>query len=350
MNQYSALDKTLHRQFLGGTILSQYLYQRLLDKSTDYPSPSNNQHLFITGLARAGTTALLNQLYSTSLYASICYKHAPFVLSPRLATLASAIPAKNLQPYERYHGDGILISANSPECLDEPYWIKSDPSYYLAPLSSRKIYDSSVLRGYDYLLDQYARAQHKNFTLVKNNNNHVRLPQLVKHFPKSTFLVLFRHPVAHIASLCKAHHTFLRLHEQDQFISEYMKLFGHREFGFYRCKFSYEVEDQAFESKINIHSTISDPNYFLDQWLRTHTWFLNSSIYDNHNVFCLCYELLCKEPSYLEILFKQLRIHSFTRTFRSSNAEIPLSVSGLDKYRLNDALNIYDKLLNYSSI
>ena len=48
------------------------------------PSIKNKQHLFITGLPRSGTTALLNYIYKTNSFASLTYSDMPFVLSPNL--------------------------------------------------------------------------------------------------------------------------------------------------------------------------------------------------------------------------------------------------------------------------
>ena len=47
-------------------------------------SSENGDHVFITGLARAGTTILLNALYKSNLFASLSYSDMPFVLAPNL--------------------------------------------------------------------------------------------------------------------------------------------------------------------------------------------------------------------------------------------------------------------------
>ena len=38
------------------------------------------EHVFITGLARSGTTILLNALYKSNIFASLTYSDMPFVL------------------------------------------------------------------------------------------------------------------------------------------------------------------------------------------------------------------------------------------------------------------------------
>ena len=52
-----------------------------------------NKHVFIFGLARSGTTILLNSLYSTNEYASTLYKDMPFVLSPSRFSTQTGPPA-----------------------------------------------------------------------------------------------------------------------------------------------------------------------------------------------------------------------------------------------------------------
>ena len=43
--------------------------------------------MFITGLPRAGTTSLLNFLFSLDEYGSLTYNNMPFILSPNFSKL-----------------------------------------------------------------------------------------------------------------------------------------------------------------------------------------------------------------------------------------------------------------------
>ena len=78
-----------------------------------------NKHVFIFGLARSGTTILLNSLYSTNEYASTLYKDMPFVLSPNFSKIVNK---KNILKKERLHGDGISYDIDSPEAFDEIFF------------------------------------------------------------------------------------------------------------------------------------------------------------------------------------------------------------------------------------
>ena len=66
MSNYSFLSQILNEQFLGNNALSNFLYQRILSKKLTNKSTKNKQHVFITGLARSGSTAILNQFYESN--------------------------------------------------------------------------------------------------------------------------------------------------------------------------------------------------------------------------------------------------------------------------------------------
>ena len=127
----------MHQQFLGDTPLSNFLFERLIKKGNLIPNKfKSNKNIFITGLARSGTTAVLNDIYSTNKFASLLYKHMPFTLSPRLASLASRLNNASRIEKERFHKDEIMISNESPECLDEVFWIKADKDYFNKSLNT----------------------------------------------------------------------------------------------------------------------------------------------------------------------------------------------------------------------
>ena len=82
MNNYTWLEQKLHQFALS----SQFMREVTFDfESTNISSSSETEnHIFVTGLARAGTTILLNALYKSSVFASLTYSDMPFVLAPNL--------------------------------------------------------------------------------------------------------------------------------------------------------------------------------------------------------------------------------------------------------------------------
>ena len=303
MSNYSLLDKTLHRQFLSkNNPLSKYFYQDIIKKSDKQDIP-NKKHIFITGLARAGTTALLNKIYDSNDIGSLMYKYMPFILAPDLAKIYSNILGNSKQKKtERFHNDGLFINSDSPECLDEVYWIMADNQYFDDENFSLKKIDRKIINGYKFLLERFSQIQNKKRLVIKNNNNHMRINQLSNLFPSSFFLILFREPLSHAKSLHQQHLNFTKLQKEDEFILEYMNLIGHREFGLNATRFSYptdNISENHFTNK-------NDINYWLSQWYCSYNWILESNSYNSPNVMLICYEDLCDNFEIYQNLCKSI--------------------------------------------
>ena len=123
MSNYSQINKILHRQFLNKGEILKLSIDKIKKRSLNFEL-SNPKHVFVCGLARAGTTALLEALDSTKVFGSLRYKYMPFILIPKMAKLYSRyFVSDNNHKIERLHADGLKINSNSAECLDEPFWI-----------------------------------------------------------------------------------------------------------------------------------------------------------------------------------------------------------------------------------
>ena len=121
MQNYNFLQKNLHRLVLGNSLIKKTLFE--IEKSLFYKKQvgtKDQQHIFVTGLPRSGTTILLNFIYQTNDFASLCYKDMPFILSPNLFGKISK--KKNIQSQERMHQDGIKFDLNSPEAFDDVFF------------------------------------------------------------------------------------------------------------------------------------------------------------------------------------------------------------------------------------
>ena len=122
LNNYSFLEQLLHKTALSSRFLKEMSFD--LEKSyflkycDDYP----DNHVFIAGLARSGTTILLNSIYQTGFFGSLSYDDMPFILSPNLWSKISGNGFQK-ESNERAHGDGIIISTNSPEAFEEVFWM-----------------------------------------------------------------------------------------------------------------------------------------------------------------------------------------------------------------------------------
>ncbi|MCZ6490430.1 MAG: hypothetical protein O7A06_07860 [Acidobacteria bacterium] len=123
MKNYGGLDFLLHRLALESTTMRRFafdvdcIFSNSLDISMELRTP-----VYITGLARSGTTVLLEALYASRVFATLTYRAMPFVAAPRLwSNIPSSLrPAGTLR--QRAHGDGVHIGFDSPEAFEEPFW------------------------------------------------------------------------------------------------------------------------------------------------------------------------------------------------------------------------------------
>ena len=347
MSDYSYLDIILHRLFLGDTPLSQHLYRRLLAKSTSYCHHAEYEnHIFITGLARCGSTILLNQLYAENERGSLIYGNMPFVLSPRLSHFFSRIHPSSSDYIQRSHQDGIYISQDAPECLDEPFWIKSDPDYYTKPLSCLAQPSQAIINAYRYFLARYSELQQKKGLIIKNNNNHVRLASLINSFPNSKFLVLFRDPINHSNSLTRVHELFTQLHASTPFSLEYMNYIGHREFGANHSQFQY----QALAPSANSFVKTLDLSYWLARWNESYSWLYSQDFYKSNNVAYVSYERICSDPEYLTRICFWLGLSMPTTVLlkNKNNSSIKANISASSEELLCECFDLYEKLQSIS--
>jgi len=94
MNNYSWLEQKLHKFALSSQFMREVTFDLENTKISLRREPENN--IFITGLARSGTTILLNALYKSNIFASLSYSDMPFVLAPNLWSKIS-FNKKNLE-------------------------------------------------------------------------------------------------------------------------------------------------------------------------------------------------------------------------------------------------------------
>ena len=179
---------------------------------------TDNKHVFVSGLARSGTTILLNALYESDEFASLSYKDMPFVLAPNLWSKLSP-NKKNIDSVERAHGDGVKVSTESPEAFEEVFWMTFAEDHKDT---------KEKFKNYVQLINH--KYQKKRY-LSKNNQNIKRLELISKIFPNSKILIPFRNPIQHAYSLLVQHQRFIEYSKKDAFISNYMKWIGHTEFG-----------------------------------------------------------------------------------------------------------------------
>ncbi len=211
-----------------GTLETRLLAASLSCKPVDRP-------IYVMGLARSGTTITLDFLskhgdVATHRYHDMVQPYLPFVWNWVLRRLP--LPAES--PKERLHKDGLYVTRESPEAVEEVIWNKFFPDLYdescsavLDANTSNPAFHSFYRATIVKLLLAYQRPRY----LSKANYNLTRLAYLVRLFPDARIVVMVRRPVAHFASWVKQHELFLRTQAHDPRWIETIRMVGHCEFG-----------------------------------------------------------------------------------------------------------------------
>ena len=123
MNNYSWLQQKLHQFALSSQFMREVIFD--VESSSISTNQTDDNHVFVSGLARSGTTILLNAIHESNEFASLSYKDMPFILAPNLWSKLS-FNKRNVDLVERAHGDGIRVSTESPEAFEEVFWMTFD--------------------------------------------------------------------------------------------------------------------------------------------------------------------------------------------------------------------------------
>ena len=321
MNSYSWLQQKLHQFALSSQIMREAMFD--IESSAISSNQINEDHVFVSGLARSGTTILLNAIYKSGQFSSLSYKDMPFVLAPNLWSKLSLNNAdKDL--IERAHGDGIKISKTSPEAFEEVFWMT-----FAEDVDDTK----AKFKNYVQLINH---KYNKKRYLSKNNQNIKRLELISNIFPKSKILIPYRNPIKHGQSLLNQHKRFIKNSKKDNFISKYMKWIGHTEFG--PNYIPIHNKDLLFNDDLNI-------NHWLEQWYLTYQNCFDN-LKNNENVHFICYEKLCNSNKYWMNTLKDLNItETYDFIFKESKNSDMSHRTDIDI--TNKSLSLYEEISRF---
>jgi len=319
MNNYSWLQQKLHQIALSSQFMREVTFD--VESSAILKKQSTDNHIFVAGLARSGTTILLNALYKSDEFASLSYQDMPFLLAPNLWSKLS-FSKKDMDFIERAHGDGIKVSSESPEAFEEVFWMTFNES------------DEDTQEKFKTYVQLINQKYHKERYLSKNNQNIRRLELISAIFPHSKIFIPYRNPIQHAYSLLSQHKRFIEDSKKDKFISNYMRWIGHTEFG----RNYIPIHDQNLNFKNDL-----DINHWLEQWYLTYHNCLGS-LKDKDNVYFICYEQLCTSKEYwLDILKISDIKETYDFEFKESQKDISLEIeNGIG----NKASSLYSELSN----
>lgn len=240
---------------------------------------SGEKHIFIAGLARAGTTMLLRRLSEHKELCSLTYRDMPFVLAPNTWASLSGRSGKSTIAEERAHGDGVLVDVDSPEALEEVFWRVFSGSTYIGRTELLATPpDAATVGMFQTYVNLVLHSKGGARYLSKNNNNILRLDTLERAFPHALILVPFRRPLAQAQSLLTQHRRFLELHRREPFARAYMGWLAHHEFGADHRPFSFEPRARDGEDTQQL-------DYWLRRWIAAYRHLLRTSLQRPRRMF-----------------------------------------------------------------
>jgi len=287
MNNYNFWQQFLHRIALSPRFMRETMFE--IEKSAFLKKSKIEvkNPVFVTGLARAGTTILLEAIHKSGEFASLSYSDMPFLMAPNLWKKISKRD-ESQQKIERAHGDGIMVNANSPEAFEEVFW-------------QTLTQQDGEIQFKDYIrLILYSYQKHRY--LSKNNQNVNRIDILQKVLPDAKILIVFKDPINHASSLLKQHIEFSKAQQEDSFVKDYMDWIKHSEFG---------LSYQPITSENLSHTNPNCINHWLEQWHFLYDKLIKSYEEDSNVVF-VNGDLLYSERSWQKISnFLEIRSYDF---------------------------------------
>ncbi len=325
VENYSEASMLLHKLILNNYNLSKFLFSFDRKFKKGEKISDNSNFLIVSGLARAGTTSLTDQLFKAGQFSSLDYSNMPFLLAPNL--WKKLYNPKKAKLKERKHGDKMMFGLNTIEALEE---------YFFKAFLNDSFIGETTLVKHDIDQDVYAnyikyqslvRTSNSHLYLSKNNNLILRYPSLRALNKDFKAIFLFRKPEEHAHSLLNQHLRFsdFQQDDDDNFIETYMNWLAHHEFGGNHKVFSFEDTPKA----INYNRDKLD--YWLAVWLNYYKYLLTL---DDSEFILLEYEDYLQRPkdvlSYLEgemkMNFDYSNVKPFTnkKTIDTSNCDTEL--------------------------
>jgi hypothetical protein len=189
--------------------------------------------IYVCGLARSGSTLLHEVVAAHPQVATHRIKDYPMLFTPYWWRRATA-GVRPQAPRERLHRDGVLITTESPDALEEMLWMAFFPRCHDSTVSSllgAEDRHTAFETFYITHIRKLLLAEGATRYAAKANYHIARLPYLARLFPDARFLIPVRAPEGHIASLMRQHRWFAQGQRKHPRALAYMRRSGHFEFG-----------------------------------------------------------------------------------------------------------------------
>ncbi|MBF0623426.1 MAG: sulfotransferase [Magnetococcales bacterium] len=293
--------------------------------------------IFLTGLARSGTTILLQLLSDTGAVVTHRYRDFPFLTIPVFWNRFTHLFARSSPPAERPHKDRIFITTDSPEAFEEPLWHLFFPhchhpkQSHLLDTEQKESAFSAFFRAHIRKLILVRGPAQGGRYLSKGNYNFTRIPWLARQFPLARFIIPIRHPLSHVDSLVRQHQLFSTYARNDPRVATYLRSAGHFEFGPQRVPIC--LSPEACQPILQAWQEGQDHLGYARQWVEVYRFV--ATLIDRYNpladrIHLIKYEEFCSAPEqeFAKLLqFAQLPPLS-ERSLRLLNDISPSTVSG----------------------
>jgi hypothetical protein len=258
--------------------------------------------IFVCGLARSGTTILLECLAAHPDTATHRYRDYPGVLAPVVWNrIAARLYSGADAPVERAHGDGIAVTPDSPEAVAEMLWMAFDAHAH-DPARDNRVGRGGMEEAFAAFFRDHVRKllwlRGGRRYLSKGNYDLARMDALLALFPDARFIVPIRDPVTHIASLMRQHMLFATGETRHPAALRYMRRIGHFEFGLDRRPINLGNTEVTAEVE-RLWRTGREVEGWSLYWADVHGFLagrLESDTALRRAVFPVSYETLCIDP------------------------------------------------------
>lgn len=191
--------------------------------------------VWICGMARSGSTVLLEMLNGLPEFTSHRYSDYPWLWTPYWWNrLHARLPLPAVARQERAHRDRIEVNRDSPEAFEEVFWMHYFPGRH-DPAINQVIDADADATAFARFFDEHQRkllaVRGATRYLAKANDHLPRLGLLRRLYPQARFIIPVRNPLDQVASLCKQDALFSRLDSEDSAVSAHLARIGHFEFG-----------------------------------------------------------------------------------------------------------------------
>ena len=335
---YPEASITLHRMLLDNYSVGRLLYsweKRRCSKKLEVP---DQPFVIVSGLSRAGTSAMTRLLYSTGSFHAIHYGHMPGLLCPHLW---SSLPIKaHINPRERDHQDGLSIDGHTVEAFEEYFFkVHLGDSYLTDHKMLPHTLDARTYRAYRTYQKLFTKATSQPTQyLAKNNNLLLRYTSLHSQAQELTSLFMFREPLAQAQSLLRQHRKFCVLQREQPFVREYMDWLGHHQFGEGFKYMGYEEDPLIYpDSKDSV-------DFWLTYWVAYYTELLR--VWDEKCTLLIYQgDLKARPQLLLEGIGKRLGVDLATSIWEEASPSSYTREETPDKELLHQAQQVFDRLM-----